>query len=87
MLHTKCREIGTSKGLIIPSNLLEQAHIDINDVLDIEYSELEKTIKIKKSDTKIRNDWAKSFKSLHASNGDELLIADVFEDEMLDETI
>lgn len=86
MLHTKCREIGTSKGFIIPSSLLEQAHIGINDILDVEYSEVDQTIKIKKSTPNFRNGWAKSFQLLHSNNGDELLIDDVFEDEF-NETI
>lgn len=88
MLHTKCREIGTSKGIIIPHNLLEHAHINVNDTLDVEYLEKEKAIVIKKSSAKsIRKGWLSAFTKLHASNSDELLIPDVFEDECFDETI
>lgn len=86
MLHTKCREIGTSCGVIIPRNLLESAHIDVNDMLDIEYLEADGTIVIKKS-KQLRDGWLVAFEALHASNGDELLIPDLFEDEQLDETI
>lgn len=88
MLHTKCREIGTSKGIIIPHNLLESAHINVNDTLDIEYLERNDAIIIKKSKKqKFRNGWLAAFETLHANNGDELLIPDVFEDEESDETI
>lgn len=88
MLHTKCREIGTSKGVIIPHNLLEYAHINVNDTLDIEYLEVDNAIVIKKSkQQKFRVGWLDAFEALHAKNGDELLIPDVFEDEQFDETI
>ena len=88
MLHTKCREIGTSRGIIIPRNLLEYAHINVNDALDIEYLETNDTIVIKKSkQQKVRNGWKAAFETLHANNGDELLVPDVFEDEIFDETI
>lgn len=86
MLHTKCREIGTSKGIIIPRNLLESAHINVNDTLDIEYLETDNAIIIKKSKQQ-RNGWLAAFEALRANNGDELLISDVFEDEDFDETI
>lgn len=88
MLHTKCRTIGTSRGIIIPRNLLESAHIHVNDTLDIEYLELDNAIMIKKSkQVKLRDGWLAAFEMLHANNEDELLISDVFEDEEFNETI
>lgn len=85
--HTKCRGIGTSKGVIIPNNLLKTANIEINDVLDIQYSEEQDVIIIKKPVKEIRAGWAEAFKKLHAAGDDELLIPDVFEDEEFNETI
>lgn len=88
MLHTKCREIGTSKGIIIPSILLEHAQINVNDALDVEYLEEDQSIIIKKSTSqKVRKGWLAAFKKLHRGDGDELLIPDVFADEEFDETI
>ena len=88
MLHTKCRDIGTSSGVIIPRHILEYAHIQRNDILDIDYSETEQAIIIKKSKPKqLRVGWALASKTLHERGGDNLLIPDVFEDEIFDETI
>lgn len=85
--HVKCRSIGTSKGVIIPNNLLKLAQIHLNDELDIEYSQENQTIVIKKAVNVPRLGWGEAFKQLHASGGDELLINDVFEDEFNDESI
>lgn len=85
--HTKCRAIGTSCGVIIPSNLLKSAKIDVNDELDIDYIESDNMIIIKKSIHAPRAGWSEAFKQLSANNGDELLINDVFEDEFNDESI
>jgi len=88
MLHTKCRGIGTSKGIIIPRHILEDAHISVNDVLDIDFCKQDHTIRIKKTiRTHPRSGWDLAFKQLHECGDDALLIADVFEDENFDETI
>lgn len=88
MLHTKCREIGTSRGIIIPRHILEDAHIGVNDKLEIDFCEAENTIRIKKSlINKPRSNWALAFKKLHEAKEDELLIPDVFDDENIDESI
>ncbi len=85
--HTKCRKIGTSYGAIIPSNLLKSAKINVHDELEINYIESDNVIVIRKSTHSPRAGWAESFKLLSDSSGDELLIADVFEDEFTDESI
>lgn len=88
MLHTKCREIGTSRGVIIPRHILENAHITTNDSLDVEFYEEDNTIRIKKSSlNQPRSGWALAFKKLHEAEEDKLLIPDVFEDENIDESI
>ncbi|MCC2625467.1 MAG: toxin-antitoxin module transcriptional modulator MazE [Burkholderiales bacterium] len=88
MLHTKCREIGTSRGIIIPRHILEEAHISVNDTLEIDFCAEDSTIKIKKySSNKPRQNWDLAFKKLHEANEDELLIPDIFENENFDGTI
>lgn len=88
MLHTKCRDIGTSKGVIIPTSILNYAHITTNDTLDIEYLEESQTIVIKKSNNSVREGWSKQFKQFMSNGHNELLIPDIFEDEDLhNETI
>lgn len=88
MIHTKCREIGTSKGVIIPRHILENAHITVNDDLEIDFYEEDNTIRIKKSVLQQpRLGWALAFKKLHKAEEDQLLIPDVFEDECIDESI
>ncbi len=45
--------IGASQGLIIPNNILEEAHIHISDILDIKFSEQINSIIIKKVEAKV----------------------------------
>lgn len=53
MSQTKCMSIGASQGLIIPNNILEEAHIHISDILDIKFSEQINSIIIKKVEAKV----------------------------------
>ena len=89
MLHTKCRDIGTSKGVIIPRQILEEAHINSNDTLDIEYLENTQTIIIKKTIKKpVRMGWNEAFKEFNAKSSNDMLIPEIFDDEDLcNETI
>lgn len=82
---TKCRSIGTSSGVIIPTNILKAAHINVNDSLDIDYDVNQKAIIIHAPKNNIRKGWGEAFMRLHKNGGDELLIDDVFEDEFIDE--
>ena len=82
MLHTKCRDIGTSKGVIIPRKILEEAHINSNDALDIEYSENTQTIIIKKTIKRpARMGWNEAFKEFNAKSANDMLIPEIFDDE------
>ena len=85
--HIKCRAIGTSKGVIIPNDLLKTAQISENDQLDIDYSYQDDAIIIRKTRTVTREGWSEAFKRLHLSGDDNLLIDDVFEDEFNNESI
>lgn len=89
MLHTKCRKIGTSKGIILPRQILDDAHIDYNDELDIEYLESTQTIILKKTIKRpLRMGWKEAFIEFNAKSVNEMLIPDIFEDEDLcNETI
>ena len=89
MLHTKRRDIGTSKGVIIPRQILEEAHINSNDTLDIEYLENTQTIIIKKTIKRpARMGWSEAFKEFNAKSANDMLIPEIFDDEDLcNETI
>ena len=79
-----------SKGVIIPRQILEEAHINSNDALDIDYLEDTQTIIIKKTIKRaVRSGWNEAFKEFSAkSANEEMLIPDIFEDEDLcNETI
>ena len=90
MLHTKCRDIGTSKDVNIPRQINEEADINSNDALDIDYLEDTQTIIIKKTIKRpIRSGWNEAFKEFNVkSANEEMLIPDIFDDEDLcNETI
>lgn len=72
--------IGNSKGIRIPKAILEQ--YNISDTLEMI---LEKGKIILKPKTIPRKGWEASFKEMHESGDDVLLIEDVFEDETLEE--
>ncbi|MBW7870122.1 MAG: AbrB/MazE/SpoVT family DNA-binding domain-containing protein [Flavobacteriia bacterium] len=72
--------IGNSKGIRIPKAILEQ--YQISDTIELI---LEKGRIILKPKSKPRKGWAKSFKEMHESGDDTLLINDVFDDETFEE--
>ena len=72
--------IGNSKGIRLPKSILEQ--YNISDVLELI---LEKGKIILKPKSTPRKGWEKSFKEMHDSGDDKLLIDDVFENEIFEE--
>ena len=73
-------QIGNSKGIRLPKNLLER--YNITDVVELI---LEEDCIILKPKTASRTGWEKLFKEMHENGDDKLLISDVFEDENLEE--
>ena len=72
--------IGNSKGIRLTKTVLEK--YNITDTLEII---LEKDYIILKPKTEPRKDWDTSFKKMHENGDDSLFIADIFEDENLEE--
>jgi antitoxin MazE len=72
--------IGNSKGIRLPKTLIDK--YNIKDTVELI---LEKEYIIIKPKSTPRKGWEKSFKKMHANGDDKSLMADVFEDENLDE--
>jgi len=72
--------IGNSKGIRLPKTLIEK--YNIKDTLELI---LEKGYIILKPKTSSRKGWEKLFKKMHENGDDKPLMADIFEDENLEE--
>lgn len=72
--------IGNSKGIRIPKSILEQYNIQDKIELILEKGKI-----ILKPKSIPREGWAEAFKQMSLSDDDELLINDVFEDEIFEE--
>jgi antitoxin MazE len=72
--------IGNSKGIRLNKTLIEK--YNITDSIELI---LEKGFMILKPTTSPRKNWEKSFKKMHESGDDKLLMNDVFEDENFEE--
>jgi antitoxin MazE len=72
--------IGNSKGIRLSKTLLEK--YNFQDTIELI---LEKGYIILKPKTKARKGWEKAFKKMHENGDDKLLMADIFEDENLEE--
>ncbi len=73
-------QIGNSKGIRLTKTLIEKYNITdtVELILKDEYI-------ILKPKTSPRKGWEKSFKKMHDSGDDKLLMPDVFEDENLEQ--
>lgn len=72
--------IGNSKGIRLSKTILEK--YSISDKIELI---LEKDYIIIKPKTAPRKGWEKSFKKMHENGDDQLLMNDVFEDEIFEE--
>ena len=79
-METNIIKIGNSKGLRLSKSILEQ--YKINDKIEVI---LEKGRIILKPIENPRKNWEVSFKQMRKENDDQLLIDDVFIDEMPEE--
>jgi antitoxin MazE len=73
-------QIGNSKGIRLSKTLLEK--YNIRDTVELI---LEKGYIILKPKAVPRKNWEKSFKKMHESGEDKLLMDDIFEDELFEE--
>lgn len=80
-MKSTIRNIGNSKGIILPQNILKQCFIE--DEVNIE--DKDNTIVIGLANDQKRKDWPEAFKEMAKNGDDELIIPDVFEDENLNE--
>lgn len=80
-MKSTIRNIGNSKGIILPKRILQQCFI--SNRVDIEVRG--NSIIITPSEDTKRKGWAEAFKKMAEHGDDTLLIPDVFKDEKLDE--
>lgn len=72
--------IGNSKGIRLSKTILEK--YNISDKIELI---LERGYIILKPKTEPRKDWEKAFKKMHNNGDDQLLIDDIFEDDIFEE--
>ena len=75
------RNIGNSKGIILPQNLLKECEIEYEVNIEVK----DKTIIISPVEEQKRKGWAEAFQEMAKNGDDQLIIPDVFEDEDLNE--
>jgi antitoxin MazE len=80
-MKTIIRNIGNSKGVIIPQNILKECHIENEVNIEIHNNNIviSPVVDIK------RKGWADAFKAMAKNGDDELVIPDVFDDEGLED--
>jgi antitoxin MazE len=72
--------IGNSKGIRLSKTILEK--YNIHDKIELV---LEKGFIVLKPKMEPRKDWEKAFQKMHENGDDQLLMNDVFEDEIFEE--
>ena len=76
-MQSTIRNIGNSKGVILPQSFLKQCFIETEINIEVKDS----TIVISPANEGKRKGWDEAFKAMATNGDDELLIPDVFEDE------
>lgn len=76
-MKSSIRNIGNSKGIILPQNLLKECEIEYEVNVEVK----DKTIIISPVEEQKRKGWAEAFQEMAKNGDDELIIPDVFEDE------
>ncbi|MDR3143161.1 MAG: AbrB/MazE/SpoVT family DNA-binding domain-containing protein [Tannerellaceae bacterium] len=77
-MKTNIIQIGNSKGIIIPSNILRQLHLSIKSAVSISVDEEKIIIK-----SEPRQGWENAFKEFAESGSEESFFPDCFKDEDL----
>jgi antitoxin MazE len=76
-MQSTIRNIGNSKGVILPQNFLKQCFIENKITIEVKNN----TIVISPAEDLKRKGWAEAFKEMAKNGDDELIVPDVFEDE------
>ncbi len=80
-MNTTIRNIGNSKGIILPKSILTQCDIDTDVSIEVK----DHRIIISASPATKRKGWEKAFKEMAKNGDDALIIPDVFNDENTDD--
>lgn len=80
IMQTNIIQIGNSKGIILPSDLLRKLHLTIKSAVTISLDG--DTIIIK---SQPRQGWAEAAQQAHENGDDQLIIPDVFPDENMED--
>lgn len=80
-MRSSIRNIGNSKGIIIPQNFLKECHIENEVNIEIQ----DNSIVISSANDKKREGWADAFRAMAANGDDQLVVPDVFSDENTDD--
>lgn len=76
-MKSTIRNIGNSKGIILPQNILKECAIEYEVNIEVK----DNTIVISPLEAQKRKGWAEAFQEMAKNGDDELIIPDVFEDE------
>lgn len=76
-MKSTIRNIGNSKGIILPQNILKECLIEYEVNVEVR----DKTIVISPFKDQKRKGWAEAFQEMAKNGDDQLIIPDVFEDE------
>ncbi len=79
IMRTTIRNIGNSKGVILPKKLLKLCSIEEEVIIEVK----DDAIVIRPENTNKRKGWADAFKKMAERKDDDLEIDDLFEDENL----
>ena len=80
-MKTTVRNIGNSKGIILPKSILTQCDIENDVTIEVKNSH----IIIAASPIPRRKGWEKAFKEMAENGDDALVMPDVFNDENTDD--
>lgn len=80
-MKSTIRNIGNSKGIILPQNILKECQIEYEVNVEVR----DKTNIISSVEEQKRKGWPKAFQEMAKNGDDELIIPDFFEDEDLAE--
>jgi antitoxin MazE len=78
-MTTTIRDIGNSKGIILPKNILAQCAIENEISIEVKNNRI--VIAAVPVNKKKRKGWDKAFKEMARKGDDALAIKDVFDDE------
>ena len=79
-MTTNIIQIGNSKGIILPADILRKLHLSTKSAVNVSVDDEKIVIK---SESHPRQGWADVFKKFAASESEESFFPDVFEDEDL----